>query len=252
MKWFVALVLVGTISAQVTFKGGVKVRGGVNVGVAITPPLSPGFAMLPQVWADDHECDAPGGVYDVTKTIPGDYAAANAQQANVDWAAAADQWWHIVVTHGTVIAPLTMLAKVVGGGMPAKCIVWDSDTPLTTGRTVCAHGIQDNVASSTDPGVRNPDCNGSGMSYQLGQTLTTIPAGAFTLANGTNTNTSAYNDVASMYVIECNVANCAAVKQGAADANGHGPNHFAIWNAEILDRSHHPVSLSLRPHLGAW
>jgi len=198
-----------------------------------TSPLPPSIAQLPQVWADDHECDPPGGVYDVTKTIPGDYTAANAQQANVDWAAAADQWWKITVTHGTVIAPLTMLAKVVGGGMPTKCIVWTSDTPLTTGRVVCAHGMQDNVASSTDPGVRNPDCNGSGMSYQLGQTLSNIPAGAFTLANGTVTNTSAYNDVSSMYTIECNVTNCAAVQEGATDVNGNGPNHFMISNAEI-------------------
>jgi len=195
--------------------------------------LPPAIAQLPLVWADDHECDPPGGVFTVTKTIPGDYTAANAQQANVDWAAAADQWWHIVVTHGTVIAPLTMLAKVVGGGMPTKCIVWDSDTPLTAGRTVCAHGVQDNVATSTDIGVRNPDCNGTGMSYQLGQTLTSISPGAFTLANGTNTNTSAYNDVASMYTIECNATNCASVQEGAVDANGNGPNHFAIYNAEI-------------------
>lgn len=242
MKW-TAIILLAVTAAfasdvpQITVKGGVTVKGSTNISIAGTPlpPPITVIAQLPQVWANDHECDPPGGTYDVTKTIPGDYTAANAQQANVDWQAAADQWWHIVVTHGTVIAPLTMLAKAVGGGMPTKCIVWDSDTPLTAAQTVCTHGVQDNIASSTDIGVRNPDCNGVGMTYQLGQTLTPVRsgAGAFTLANGTATNTSAYNDVASMYVIECNTVNCRSVQSGAVDANGNGPNHFAIYNAEI-------------------
>jgi hypothetical protein len=214
---------------ETAVEGNIQVRIGTGPIVPITPPI----ATLPQVWANDKECNPPGGTFDVVKTIPGDYTAANAQQAWVDWAAAADQWWHIVVTHGTVIAPLTALAKAVGGGMPTKCIVWDSDTPLTAGRTVCAHGIQDNVATSSDPGLRNPDCNGTGMSYQLGQTLTAIAPGAFVLANGTSTNTSAYNDVASMYTIECNTVNCQAVDTGAVDVNGNGPNHFAIYSAEI-------------------
>lgn len=234
LRKLVVLLLVYTTSVygQTSVKG-VTITG-VNIGTSTTPvsgSVSP--AALPQVWANDHECDPPGGVFDVVKTIPGDYTTANAQQANVDWAAAPDQWWHIIVTHGNTIAPLTMLAKAVGGGMPTKCIVWDSDTPLPTGRTVCSHGIQDNVASSTDPGVRNPDCNGTGMSYQLRQTLTSIAPGAFTLANGTATNTSAYNDVASMFTVECNVTNCAAISTGGVDANGNGPNHFAIYNAEF-------------------
>ena len=230
MRQFVfALLVTIPLSYQITVKG-VKITG-VQVSTQ-TSGLPVGFAQLPLVWANDHECDPPGA-FDITKTIPGDYTAANAQQANVDWQAAADQSWHIVVAHGTVLPPLTMLAKLVGGVMPTKCIVWDSDTPLTAGRTVCAHGVQDNVATSTDPGVRNPDCNGTGMSYQLGQTLTAISPGAFTLANGTNTNTSAYNDVSSMYVIECNTLNCATVQEGATDASGNGPNHFAIYNAEI-------------------
>lgn len=229
MKFVVWLLIASTALAQTTFNGKVSMSGNTSLG----PPLFTSVATLPQVWANDHECPSSSGPFDVTKTIPGDYTAGNAQQANVDWAAAADQSWHIVVTHGTVIAPLTMLAKAVGGGMPTKCIVWDSDTPLAVGQTVCSHGIQDNVATSTDPGVRNPDCNGSGMSYQLGQTLTSISPGAFTLANGTATNTSNYNDVASMFTIECNTSNCAAVQGGATDANGNGPNHFAIYNAEI-------------------
>lgn len=228
-RLWVILLLTAAASGQVTIQGGVTTSGGVTFG---SPASVAALAQLPQVWANDKECDPPGA-YDVTKTIPGDYTAANAQQANVDWAAAADQSWHIVVAHGTVLPPLAMQAKLVGGNMPTKCIVWDSDTPLTANRVVCSHGIQDNLATSTDPGVRNPDCNGSSMSYQLGQTLISIPAGPFTLANGTFTNTSAYNDVASMFIVECNTVNCASITSGPMDANGNGPNHFAFYNAEI-------------------
>jgi hypothetical protein len=194
----------------------------------------PALAQLPLVWADDHECPASNGTFDVVKHIPGDYTTGNAQQAWVDWQTdGVNDSWHVIVTHANTTAPLTALAKLVGGVMTTKCIVWDSDTPLTAGVTVCSHGVQDNVASSTDIGIRNPDCNGSGMSYQLAQSLTSISPGSFTLANGTNTNTSAYNDVVSMFTIECNTSNCAALSTGAVDANGNGPNHFAIYNAEI-------------------
>lgn len=234
MRQFLALLLLYTTSVY----GQTKTKGvtitGVSINTNTTPPIFNSVATLPQVWGDDNECNPPGGVFDVVKHIPGDYTTANAQQANVDYAAeGVNHSWNVIVTHGNTIAPLTMLPKLVGGVMTTKCIVWTSDTPLTAGRTVCTHGMQDNVATSTDPAVRNPDCNGTGMSYQLGQTLTAIAPGAFTLANGTATNTSAYNDVASMFTIECNTTNCASVVDGAVDANGNGANHFAIYNAEI-------------------
>ena len=71
------------------------------------------------------------------------------------------------------------------------------DSNLPNGQTVCSHGIQDNLATSTDVGLDNPDCAGDAMSYQLGATVTTAgtphpnngmddlpPAGA----SGTNWN----------------------------------------------------------------
>jgi hypothetical protein len=216
-------------SAQITIKG-VSVPGSTVVGS--NGLLPPALAQLPQVWANDHECPASNGTFDSTKHIPADFATVNA--AWTAWQAdGIDDSWLVIVAHGTTIGPITALAKLVGGNMPTKCFVVDSDTPLPAGRTVCSHGIQDNVATSTDIGLRNPDCNGTGMSYQLGQTLTSISPGAFTLANGLNTNTSAYNDVGSMFTIECNTTNCASVVTGSVDANGNGPNHFAIYDAEI-------------------
>jgi hypothetical protein len=70
------------------------------------------------------------------------------------------------------------------------------------------------------------------MSYQLGTTVTPV-SGAFTLANGNATNTSAYNDVASMYTVECTATNCDAIQTAAADVNNVGPHHFAILNGEF-------------------
>jgi len=129
------------------------------------------------------------------------------------------------------------------GDTSTNFIVLQSSTPLTVGRTVCSHGIQDNVAASTQPGIRNVGCDGSHMSYQLGttvtpinyalDTLTSMGNAAFTLANGTATNTSAYNDVASMYTIECTTNNCNALQTGTWDSNNIGPHHFAVLNAEI-------------------
>ena len=118
------------------------------------------------------------------------------------------------------------------GDSSTNFIVLQSSSPLPTGRTVCSHGIQDNVPESTQPGIRNLGCNGMALSYQLGTTITPV-SGSFTLANGTNTSASAYNDVALMYTIECTGSNCNAVQTASADANNVGPHHYAIVNAEL-------------------
>jgi hypothetical protein len=82
---------------------------------------------------------------------------------------------------------------------------------LPNGQTVCAHGIQDNVATSLDIGIENADCAGDALSYQLGTTVTNISSGPFTLANGNTTSTSNYNDVQYMWTAECSGANCSAL-----------------------------------------
>jgi len=118
------------------------------------------------------------------------------------------------------------------GDVSSNFIVLNSTTPLPAGQTVCAHGIQDNVSASTQPGMRNPGCNGTNVSYQLGTTVTTV-SGAFTLANGTATNTSAYNDIASMYTIEYTGSGQSALSTAAPDGNGIAPHHYAILNGEF-------------------
>lgn len=145
-----------------TTAGTVLTLGPKPIGIVLA-----GGPALPSVWVDSHECDPGGGTYNATKTIPGDYAAtpAGLNQALTDWAAAADQSWHIVVTAGTVIsgpgiggaALITVPVKAAA----TKCAVVDSSSPLTVGRTVCSHGIQDSglTPSLPDGGTRNPGCS---------------------------------------------------------------------------------------------
>ena len=141
----------------------------------------------------------------------------------------------IVVPAGATFSGTSQALKLpqTAGDNATNFIVLISSTPPTTGQTLCSHGIQDNVAASTQPGIRNLGCNGSAMSYQLGTTVTTIPAGAFTLANGTPTNTSAYNDLAELFTLTCTSSSCNGVNTAVQDANGISPHHFAIIGAEI-------------------
>ncbi len=74
------------------------------------------------------------------------------------------------------------------------------------------------------------------MSYQLGTTVTSV-SGAFTLANGSNTNTSAYNDLALLFTLSCSGGSCNAIKTAVADSNNIGPHHFAIIGAEIAPQA---------------
>jgi hypothetical protein len=126
------------------------------------------------------------------------------------------------------------------GDTSSNFIVLNSSTPLPMGQTVCSHGIQDNIPESTQIGLRNHGCNASQVTYQLATSPPAAPAqiittlsGAFTLANGLTGNTSAYNDVASMYTLECSLANCNVLQTGAFDSNNVGPHHYAILNAEM-------------------
>ncbi len=57
------------------------------------------------------------------------------------------------------------------------------DPSLPDGQIVCAHGMQDNLATSTDISIDNPDCTGQNMYYTLGPTSVAADAGS-----GTNNN----------------------------------------------------------------
>jgi len=125
-------------------------------------------------------------------------------------------------------------------------IISTQDANLPNGRTICTHGIQDNLATSSDPGVSNPDCAGDGMYYQLGTTITAIPPGSFTLANGKSTSTSNYNDVQYMWTLESSGRNpsaltlCSPTGSGAGKCSGSvGPDHWLIEDGEFRQIAGH-------------
>jgi hypothetical protein len=90
------------------------------------------------------------------------------------------------------------------GDTSTNFIVLTSSSPLTAGQTVCSHGEQDNVAESTQPGLRNPFCDGTQMSYQ----------------NGTSTVTNLYTSTTSTASVAAGSANYLAVSSVAGMTAG--------------------------------
>src|SRR5271165_650302 len=184
-------------------------------------------AELPQRWADDLEVNPPSGAYDVTRTAT---TFAQMQQAICDWVAAPDQWWLVQVPHGTVIDTtstaytctqtgsvavkwLTLLTKIVNGGLPAKFLVFDSDTPLLYQQTVCTHGITD-FAGTRQPPTGDISTWWSGTNYGCG------------------------NDRGAMWTLEGNIPSPGndgmLIQAGPWDAATNlGPSHYAFKNAEF-------------------
>ena len=209
-------------------------------------------AQLPQSWVNSNEWEGTttntinfpatgtGGTWSCGTTNYGPYTAgsqSSLQQAVNDAESCRTtngSGTTIILSAGTLFSGASGLSlPQTAGDASSSFIVLTSSNPLPIGQTACSHGIQDNVSESTQPGIRNLGCNGQNLSYQLGTTVTPV-SGSFTLADGTETSASAYNDIASMYTIECTGTNCDAVSTSTADANGVSPHHFAILNAQML------------------
>jgi len=238
--------------------------GMFTVGYGANPP---GLAALPQVWVNNNEGE-PLSSYElslpstwVTGPAPsctfhtpywsGSPTQAGLQSALVDIEACRTSTGVGIVldvppanytaTNGTYIPQ--------SSSTPATSFLVirsTQDANLPNGQTVCSHGIQDNLATSTDIGIDNPDCAGDAMYYQLGTSITMIPAGAFTLANGQATNTSAYDDVEYMWTLEGSGSSptalrfCAPVGGGSSSAlvpactsTTLAPDHWLIEDGEF-------------------
>ena len=111
-------------------------------------------------------------------------------------------------------------------------------TLLTLPEPVCAGGIQDNVAESTNIGLINSDCQagagGGTFGYQLGTTVTTLSSGSFKLANGVKTSSTKYNYLQYMYQDECTASGCLpfqlcspnGVNSAPCGSDISGPDHW--------------------------
>ncbi len=244
-----------------------QAAGGGEFVIGTGAGLNPGAAALPQVWVNNQEGDS---LYSYELSLPGTWVTAAAPGCTFHtpyWSGSPTfaglqsaindiEACRTGTGNGTAldIPPgLYTTSSSVGLIIPQSNTTTATqfnilrstmDASLPNGTTVCSHGIQDNLGTSTDIGMDNPDCAGDVMYYQLGTTQTTIPAGAFTLANGTVTNTSAYDDVQYMWTAECSGANCSAMNfcspVGASSSSeppqcagtSIGPDHWLIEDME--------------------
>lgn len=111
MKWLIiSLIFVASADGQVKIGGGAKMSGGTKVISSLS------LAALPQVWANNHECDPPGGIFNVTKTLGTDFTgnAAGINAAISAWASDPDEWYLLQVPVGTynTSSPLSITSQV--------------------------------------------------------------------------------------------------------------------------------------------
>jgi hypothetical protein len=210
---------------------------------------------LPQNWVNTNEwigttsnvIDFPasgiGGTWVCSGTTYGPYTAGSQsglQQAINDSEScrtANGSGTLIIVPAGTLYSGSSGLTlPQTAGDTATNFIVLTSSSPLPIGQTVGSHGIQDNIPESDQIGLRNPGLNGSNLSYQLGTTVTPL-SGSFSLADGTATSALAYNDIASMWTVECTATACNGFSTANYDSNNVGPHNFAILNAEIRPKA---------------
>jgi hypothetical protein len=239
--------------------GGGTGAGLFTIGSAANPPVA--GATLPQVWVNSYEGDtlfsyelslpstwvtvaAPGCTFH-TPYWTGSPTSSGLQSAVTDIEAcrtaagvgiALDIPPALYTSAGGITIPQTNTATATS----FLVLRSTQDVNLPDGQTVCGHGIQDNVPTSTDIGLINPDCAGDALAYQLGTTLTSISPGSFTLASGQAENTANYNDVQYMWTAECSGTDCIAVTfcnaTGTATAptctGNIGPDHWLIEDME--------------------
>ena len=91
------------------------------------------------------------------------------------------------------------------------------DANLPNGRVVCAHGFEDNLSTSLDIGLNNPDCTGQNMYYELGPVCTgTTPTAACSPTNvGTITGRTTLSvNTTTLAAITSTGSQCVALANG--------------------------------------
>lgn len=184
------------LMAQTSITGQVNISGSTSTQ-PIQPVAQAGdfVAALPINWVNSHQCDAPGGVYDVDVTLGTQTIAALLTAVNV-WAGGADQWYRIKIPAGWVLHGSTFDANNALISMPAKagatkCLVIESTTPNTAATLVCSHGLPGYG------GTRNPGCT---------------------------------NDIAKMWTLR---GDSATIAGNSLLYMGTGVNHIVVRDAEL-------------------
>jgi hypothetical protein len=157
---FPILILLASFAVGQSTVGGSAAAGSFTISGTATQ--LPNFAQLPLNWADDQECNPPGGVFDITRIIGVNYTA-NAAGLNLaiqDWATSGvDQWEALQVPFGTftTASPLVISSQVTLLGKPGatKCLVIMGTGSIVANQTLCSHQIIDNIDGSSP---RNLGC----------------------------------------------------------------------------------------------
>ena len=172
-----------------------KIGGATNV---------PGLAILPQVWVNNHEGDslisyelslpgtwvtgpAPGCTFHApywtgSPTSAGLQSAINDMEA-CRTATGVGMILDIPPALYTTANALGLVIPQSNSSQASSFLILRStmDANLPNGQTVCSHGIQDNLATSTDIGLDNADCAGDNLGYQLGNAVTQLGQTTFSL-----------------------------------------------------------------------
>jgi hypothetical protein len=161
-----------------------------------------GLATLPQVWVNNHEGDS---LFSYELSLPGTWVTGPPPGCTMH----APYWTGLATSIGLQAAindieacrtatgvgialdiPPALYTGAYGPYLPQSNIVPATnflvlrsaqDSSLPNGQTVCSHGIQDNLATSSDIGLENADCGGDTLSYQLGATATQLGETVFSL-----------------------------------------------------------------------
>jgi len=218
------LLAVSVACAQSVSSGSFQENGSFQMVSMASPG---GFPVLPEVWVDNNEATdgftyAPaqyeiqlgpsGGTWitgpptgcsftlsNYVDTAPGLQAAVNDLEACRTLEGGATGFYldvpPAVYAFGQYGFTIPQTASVAASSFIIVRSTQDSMLPI--GQPVCAHGIQDNLPSSTAIGLNNPDCTGQNMYYALGPQTTATAAttgvsasmsgtiATFTLVSGT-------------------------------------------------------------------
>jgi hypothetical protein len=208
-----------TVLAQSSSGGSWSLQGSAGPGPQVVAVMTQAVD-LPTTWVNTHEGDSVLTSPNQTINFPsawtggGPYTASSCSGLNTA-IADAETYRKNHLTTGAILIniPLATLYSVgaancltlpqTAGDTSTNFIALVTTGTLAAGQTVCAHGIQDNVAGATDIGTRNPACNSP-------------------------------NDAAQMWTVQAGGAGSGIIT-GPCDANGVGPHHYLIIGAEVRE-----------------
>ena len=208
-----------SVSAGNWASTGTAAWGAAACGTPNNPCMS-ASVQLPQNWANNHECDPPGGTFNVTKTLGTDFTgnAAGINAAISAWASDPDEWYLLQIPVGTYNTssplPITSQVTLLGKARATKCFVIRGTGTITPNQTLCSHKTIDNSDGSSP---RNLGCT---------------------------------NDIAQLATLEgnWNPGNNGLIFTACTIGNtgcSVGPNHYAFENLEMRPIASSAVGLFL-------